>query len=279
MYEEEVYTLDSLGEPMFTSRSSQIYIWRGNTLLKLFKAGVSLDLILNEEINTTEAYEQGVSKVKCHGRISVGDRTGLVIEKVDGKTLISLAGVKPGTVFGVPKLMAQLQINLHNTCTSAIRSYKGMVMSALDSEPLSFLTDREKRTTIEKLNALPDGDSILHLDYHPDNIMSDAKNATIIDWMTAASGAPAADVAATLYLLTEGEMIPGLNKAVASILESIRRMICKGYLKEYKKATGMTDAEIAPWRLPFLIVRLGIWNIESEVRDLQQKIRTELKNQ
>ena len=38
----------------------------------------------------------------------------------------------------------------------------------------------------------------------------------------------------------------------------------------------MTDEEIAPWRLPFLIVRLGVWCIESETDDLQRKIREEL---
>lgn len=273
---DEIYSLESLGEPLFTSRSSQIFTWQGNTLLKLFHADVDPALIQCEEINTMEAYTKGVSMVKCHGHVQVGDRTGIIIERVEGKTLISLAGVHPITVFNVPRLMADLQVNLHNIQTTVIRSYKDLVMSALDSEPLRFLSSEEKAIAIKKLDALPDGNSILHLDYHPDNIMSDCNAATIIDWMTAARGVPEADVAATLYLLNEGEMIPGLNKTVAAVLETIRKMICKRYLKAYKKATGMTDAQISPWRLPFLIVRLGIWNIDSEVKILQKKIRAEL---
>ena len=273
----KTYTHNSLGALLFTSRSSKIYQWEGNSLLKLFNTEVDPEMIRNEEINTNEAYRTGVTRVKCHGRVRIDDQIGIIIERVDGKPLISLAGSKPLTAFKVPGLMADLQINLHNTETSVIRCYKEMVLTALSSAPLEFLSNDEKKTAIERLNALPEGDSILHFDYHPDNIMSDGKDATIIDWMTAAKGAPAADVAATLYLLTEGEMIPGLNRTVAFILEAIRKMICSKYLKIYKEKTGMTDEAIAEWRLPFLIVRLGVWNIASEVEILREKIRAEIK--
>ena len=274
--EIQAYTQDRLGELLFTSRSSRIFHWKDNTLIKLFNPEVDPALIRDEEINTNEAFCKGVSRVKCHGLVRIEEQLGLIIERIDGKTLISLAASKPGTAFAVPKLMADLQIRMHRTETNTIRCYKEFVLSALESEPLSFLSDEEKQRARDIIGSLPDGKSILHLDYHPDNIMSDSREATIIDWMTAASGAPAADVAATLYLLTEGEMIPGLNRAVATVLESIRRVICKRYLKVYKKMTGLQDEEIAPWRLPFLIVRLGIWNISSEVPSLQQKIRVEL---
>jgi hypothetical protein len=273
----ETYKLESLDEPLFTSRSSQIFAWQGNTLLKLFRNGVDAVLIENEEINTTEAYETGVSLVKCYGHVQVDDRTGIIIERVEGKTLISLTGSKPLTIFKVPNLMAELQLKMHNTHTEKIRSYKKFVLDALDSKPLSFLTEEDRLSALKKLSALPDGNSVLHLDYHPDNIMSDGKMATIIDWMTAARGVPEADIAATLYLLNEGEMIPGLSKAVAAILETIRKTICKKYYAAYKKKTGMTDADVAPWRLPFLIFRLSVWNIDSEIAVLQGKIRDELR--
>ncbi|MBS7526159.1 phosphotransferase [Fusibacter paucivorans] len=262
-----------LETPLFTSRSSKIYAWEGTKLLKLFNDEVDPNLIENEKRNTVEAYTKGVTRVQCYGKITIGTQEGIIIECVKGKTLISLAGTKPAMVFKVPKLMAELQQSLHATHTTVIRSYKEMVFSALDSSYLSFLTLAERQNVIEIISQLPDGDSILHLDYHPDNIMSDGETATIIDWMTAARGVPAADVAATQYLLSEGEMIPGLNKAVRFTLEAIRKQICKYYMKAYKTATGMTDEEIAKWRLPFLIVRLGVWHIDSEIEVLQHKIK------
>lgn len=266
----------SLGAPLFQSRSSQIFSWTGNTLLKLFHEDVDPGLIQNEKINTTEAFDKGISKVKCYGQVQVGGRMGIILEKVSGKTLIARATVKPVTAFGVPRLMADLQIQMHHTDTDKIRSYKQLVLDSLNSEPLGFLTEQEKQTAISKLSRLPDGNSILHLDYHPDNIMCDGQTATIIDWMTAARGDPAADVAATLYLLNEGEMIPGLNRTLAAVLEQVRKIICRKYYLIYKEKTGITDEEVTVWRMPFLIVRLGVWNIKSEVDVLQQKIRAEL---
>lgn len=275
--ESSICSVESLGDPLFTSRSSQIFPWQGNTLVKLFNADVDPELIKNEEVNTNETYEKNVSRVKCYGHIQVEDRTGIILEKVKGKTLLSLVASKPASALNIIKLMVELQVNMHNSHSDKIQSYKEMVMGALSSEPLAFLTEEEKNKAVKKLGELPDGNSILHLDYHPDNIMSDGTEATIIDWTTAACGVPAADVAATLYLLSEGEMIPGLSKALASVLELVRKTLCRQYLKAYKKATNITDEEIASWRFPFLIVRLGVWNIKSEVNILQEKIRTELK--
>lgn len=269
--------LEDLGEPIFTSRSSEIYNWEADKLLKLFHPAIDADLIINEEINSQETFALGVSGVECCGRVQVGDRQGLILKKVAGKTLISLAASKPQTVFSVHRLMADLQIALHAAKSDRIRSYKGFVKEALDREPMQFLTAGEKAHCLAKLEALPEGKQILHLDYHPDNIMSDGKSqTTIIDWMTAAAGVPAADVAATLFLLNEGEMIPGMSKLAGAALEAIRKTVCRKYYADYKKKTGLTDQEVARWRLPFLIFRLTIWNIESERPGLQSKIREEL---
>lgn len=308
MAENITYKLADLGSPLFTSRSSQVFLLKSDDssdtkddsskggdakvgsqadvaekLLKLFNPEVSQEMIDNEEINTKETYEKGISAVECYGqaRVECPDgtiRSGLIIKKIPGQTLIARAMKKPATVFSAPKTMARLHIAMHNTHTDKIRSYKDLVKSSMESDVMSFLTDDERIEIKNRLDSLPDGDSILHLDYHPDNIMSDGNNTSVIDWMTSAKGTPAADVAATLYLLNEGEMIPGLNPAVASVLEFLRKSICKKYLKKYKAATGMTDEQIAPWRLPFLIVRLGVWAIDSEITDLQRKIREELVN-
>lgn len=270
-------SLEDLGQPIFTSRSSEVYKWDEGRLLKLFHAKIDRGLIEHEAVNTQVTFESGVSRVEYCGKVQLGDREGLILKEVAGKTLISLAAKRPQTVFSVHRLMADLQIALHQTESDRIRSYKGFVKEALDLEAMQFLTPEESAKCLERLEALPEGRHILHLDYHPDNIMSDGKSqTTIIDWMTASAGVPAADVAATLYLLNEGEMIPGMSKLAGAALEAIRKTVCRKYYADYKKKTGMTDQEVARWRLPFLIFRLTIWNIDSEIPGLQRKIREEL---
>lgn len=106
--------------------------------------------------------------------------------------------------------------------------------------------------------------------------MFNGDKATIIDWMTAAKGAPAADIATTTYLLNEGEMIPGLPKVLSFVFEILRKNIYKSYFKIYQQETGIADTEIQRWRLVALIVRLSVWNIESEVDMLREKITNAL---
>lgn len=278
MSEERVYTIMSLGTPLFTSRSSEIFRWEGeDKLLKLFRKEVDRELIDGEEINTREAFAKGVTEVECFGQVEVEGRHGIILKKVEGATLIGTLGKQPSILFKASQIMADLQIEMHNTHTDKIRSYKEMVKHTLMNAPVfDYLTSEEKDRAIAKINALPDGDSILHFDYHPDNIMTHDGKSTIIDWMTSCSGAPAADVAATVFLLTEGEMIPGLSKAVAAVMQFLRRKICRSYYKKYKAQTGMTDDEVQIFRLPFMIFRLGVWTIESEIQTLQQKIREEI---
>lgn len=278
MSEERVYTMESLGEPLFTSRSSEIFLWEGgDKLLKLFRKEVNKDLIDGEEVNTKEAFAKGVTEVECFGQVEVDGRYGIILKKIEGATLIGTLGKQPSILFKASQIMADLQIEMHNTHTDKIRSYKEMVKDTLLTAPVfDYLSSEEKDRAIAKIDALPGGDSILHFDYHPDNIMTHDGKSSVIDWMTACSGAPAADVAATVFLLTEGEMIPGLSKAVAAAMQFLRGKICRSYYKKYKAQTGMTDEEVQIFRLPFMIFRLGVWTIESEIQTLQQKIREEI---
>lgn len=271
---DNFYTLEKLGAPLFSSRSAEIYPWRGNTLLKLFFEDYDPELTLIEEVNTIETFDKGVSKVNCYGHIWIENRVGLIIEKIEGDTLLNQISADVAFVDTASDIQAELQAKLHQTHSTKIRSYKELVWTALNSKPLDFLTEAERNFVTDKINSLPDKDSILHLDYYTGNIMSvGADDASIIDWFTAAYGDPAADVATTTYLCNEGEMVPGLSEEEAAVLEGLRIRNYERYINRYKELTGMTDEEIAAWRLPVMIVRLGIWNIASEVPALQEKIR------
>ena len=91
MAEQIRYDLSDLGTPLFSSRSSQVFQLRDpDKLLKLFRPEVDQHLIDNEEINTTETFEKGISAVECYGqaRVACPDglvRSGLIIKKIPGQ--------------------------------------------------------------------------------------------------------------------------------------------------------------------------------------------------
>ena len=291
MAEYKTYDLAQFGEPLFTSRSSEVYAFPfgaefgapadAEVLLKLFRPDVEQEYIDSEEVNTKEIFAKGATAVDCYGQVRVQDgdalRSGILIKKIPGQTLIAFALTKPWIIPGAGKLMAEKQLELHACESDVIWSYKDLVRQSMDKPNMDFLSKKDRKKVLKYLDTLPDKKNILHFDYHPDNIMSDGENVSIIDFMTVATGDPAADVCATKILLNEGEMIPGFPKVVAMILNVLKKYVYKKYVKAYKELSGVTEKEIDAWRLAFLIVRKGIWAIPSESEPFKKKIQKELK--
>lgn len=270
------YKLSDLGTPMCTSRSSEIFDLGNGKLLKLFFKEASPTFIKYEEENLKEAFSKGVSTIECFDSVDIDGRRGIVIKKIPGKTLIGVFSENTDYLPQISIHMANLQLKMHKLEAETMHNYRTVMELSVNSHEMDFLTDEEKIKAKKYVDSLPDGNKILHLDYHPDNIMAEGDDACIIDWATAACGAPAADVATTVYLMSEGEMVPGLTKEEAEQLEILRVKILEDYLEIYRKEIPITDEEIAKWRLAVLMVRLHIWNIDSEVLALQEKIRKEI---
>ncbi len=56
--------------------------------------------------------------------------------------------------------------------------------------------------TKDRMLTLPDASDVLHGDFHPGNVIISSDGAVVIDWIDATQGAPAADTARTLWLLS-----------------------------------------------------------------------------
>ena len=61
----------------------------------------------------------------------------------------------------------------------------------------------------EGLRQVGDGDALLHLDLHPENVVLTADGPFIIDWSNAAAGPPELDVADAWLVLSVAEMTGG----------------------------------------------------------------------
>jgi aminoglycoside phosphotransferase (APT) family kinase protein len=62
----------------------------------------------------------------------------------------------------------------------------------------------------EELHRVPlDGESLLHLDLHPENVLLGAEGPVLIDWTNAGSGRPEKDVALTWLILETSGGLPG----------------------------------------------------------------------
>ncbi|MCT8333464.1 phosphotransferase [Leptospira sp. 85282-16] len=268
------YSKTSLGKPFAIGRSADLFALPENQILKLFFPEAKESEIDLEVKNTIEANQQGATKMRCYGKAKVENRFGIVFDRLNGISLTKLPDKNPLELFRIAGKLAKLHYGIHQLKSDKFQDIKEILNHCLESAPLSFLSATEKEKAKSYIATLPNGNSILHLDFHPENVIVEGKDEIIIDWMTAAKGSPAADVAFTYLLFTDGELWPGTPKLKIIFYTIIRKFILGGYLKSYKKLSGMMDAEISAWRLPSLILRMGLWDIASEREGLRaQTIR------
>jgi aminoglycoside phosphotransferase (APT) family kinase protein len=105
------------------------------------------------------------------------------------------------------------------------------------------------------LEALPDGKNLCHGDYHPGNVLITKRGPVVIDWMTACTGSPWADVARSSLLLSIGAKAAG--KQLRPIVRLVVRLYHDSYLNQYHRMIPDTGNELDRWRLVIAAARLN----------------------
>ena len=81
-----------------------------------------------------------------------------------------------------------------------------------------------------------DGSTVLHLDYHPGNVMVDGAGAMVIDWTNAGLGPAGLDVAMTWMLMATSDV-----DDVPRLLRPFVRRLRARIVEEYLAATSTVD--------------------------------------
>ena len=125
---------------------------------------------------------------------------------------------------------------------------------------------------LKNLDRLPDGDRLLHGDFHPGNIMLGDQGPVIIDWSGAARGSPEADFARSLLILRLGEPPANLPLLVRFLALFARSLIIRTINRTYRKNITVDEKLFRAWQLPTAVARIGD-NIVEEREKLDKHIR------
>ena len=148
------------------------------------------------------------------------DGTELVMERIEGLSMVEAIGKAPWTIRHQARTLARLHQQLHE-------------IAAPD-----FL----------RVAPVGHGEFVVHLDLHPLNVMVGPKGATVIDWSNASAGDPFVDVGVAWVLMAVGQ-IPG-NALKVRVLASGRRLLVNGFVGQFDRGeVGCRLREVVVWKV------------------------------
>ena len=253
--------------------TAEIFLYGPGTVLKLFRDQFPDSGVL-KEWRVTRAVQTVYSRMpKALRLVSCGERSGILYELAEGQDLFRMIGSEPFLLFSTGKKLAEIHTEIHGKTISGILTVKEKLRQEIGW--VGDLSEDEKRKIMDRLLLLPDGDRLCHFDFHPGNIMVSGGKLLVLDWLTACSGEPAADIARTCLLLKYGEVRNG-DRLSRLILSITKVCIRRSYMRNIRRLSGITRDEIRRWILPAAAARLSEWLTEHERKRLLKLIRRNL---
>lgn len=238
-------------------REAEIFAWESGAVLKLFRDQPWAVAARDTELAAMSAVADSAGPMPAAlGTIEIDGRPGLILERVDGIDMLTKIGEQPWTIIGAGPAMALVHAAVHATAGSPQletlhcrleRRFEQVATQRRD------LAERGKRA----LASLPQGDRLLHGDFHPANIILSSRGPIVIDWPNATRGDPAADVARTLLMMRLGELPPGSPWLIMRLEKLGRGILRSRYVSTYRKASAVDMALVERWMVPVAIARFA----------------------
>ncbi len=239
--------------PIAEGRTAEIYAWDEQHILKLYRDWCPPDWVEYEARIARLVHEAGIPSPAPSEIVELDGRRGLIYQRMEGISMVQALKARPWMVLKHAHSLAELQFKIHEKSTVGLPSYKDRLRHDIDEA--SHLTEDLRRKTRDLLERLPDGQNICHGDFHPENILITKSGPVVIDWMTACSGSPWADVARTSLILTIG--VRAAAKQIPLILRIMVKLYHRTYLYKYHSLRADTENEMRRWTTLIAAARLN----------------------
>lgn len=201
-----------------------VYRIDGDTIIKVFREGTSMDEVQTEITMSKEAFVLGMPTAISFDIVKVGSQYGLVYELLDADTLSACVRREPEKIDDFARLYAGLFRQLHSIEVPQGSS----VPKALDRERqqvrhlLRYFSQEDVDLMLQIINAVPEGNRLLHLDLQTKNAMVQRGELMLIDMGEIGYGHPILDLghaySAMVTLVGDYEKIIGMPKELGTAL-------------------------------------------------------------
>ena len=181
--------------------TAEVFDYGDGKVCKLFYPGDPGEAVDREYRNAKEAERLGLPVPKVFELVETGGRTGIVYEKIAGKSMLECIFENPEKAVFYLEEFVQLQKKWLKEAivqSASVLSYKEYMRMQING------VGQEEASLFEEINGLPEGDTLLHGDFHPGNVLITTEHrAVVIDFMNVCKGPALYDIARTYFLLKE----------------------------------------------------------------------------
>lgn len=236
-------------------RSAEVFAYNEGTVVKLFNKTFARDHAESEAKIVHFLKNRGLPVPKVYRIVGGDQRWGIVYEKIEGVSMLSMYLENLSMVKEYSNLIADLHWKIHRIEACTLPCLKSLLFEKINDNKTLPLYQRNQISSI--LSSLADGNRLCHMDFHPDQILITKKGPCIIDWETGCRGNPIADVARTSIIIQVGQISEPCDVSTEE-LSSIRTSIRSAYLSRYMgRVTKDAALEFDLWEIVQAAARLG----------------------
>jgi len=240
----------SLGEKIGEGAAAEVHAWAPGQVVKLYKPGTSRRLAWHEVQMTHTVFAAGAPSPEMLGVVTLEGRFGMVLERLEGPTLLHLLRSDGMTRGEAGKIMAELCRAVHKLAAPPdVVTLRGWMDAWLRSAG-SLLPEHIStgvRARIERLSPgqEPGDVGLCHGDLHPANVIVTAEGPRLIDWSGSILAPPAYDLGISYILLTELAPEVADDPERPRALDAVLQM-------EYARLAGLSDSALRAASEPYL---------------------------
>jgi aminoglycoside phosphotransferase (APT) family kinase protein len=247
--------MEALAPPLARGNVADIHPWKEGRVLKLFHSGYTEEHARREAELTRAARDAGIAVPEVIDVVSAQGRAGLVLEWLQGRTMLHALVADPASAVGMARQFGALHALIHSRAGPAFPSQREVLLAQIAQA--ADLPERLRSTALQLLEQLPDGDSICHGDFHPLNVLLAPGRPVVLDWFKATRGNPDADLARTALVLSFVP-VPGDVAAHGKGIDGpTREAFYSAYRAQYNESRPYSDPNVRRWVVPVAVARLA----------------------
>jgi uncharacterized protein (TIGR02172 family) len=214
--------------------TSDVFEWENGRVLKLFFTWMPRPKI-EREYNVSRAIQgTGFPAPQVFELIEMDGRLGIIFERIDGISMFRTIQRKPWKLYAGALELAGLHARMHDVkAPPELPTQREQLQGWIDAAK-DFSTT-ELQAARAALAKVPEGESLCHGDFHPENILYSSRGPIVIDWITGTRGDPVLDVARSRSLFLRAAIPEGTPFHMRLVLHTCRAIITKVYLSRYFK--------------------------------------------